>query len=236
VRRPKDIPCESCPVGFEKYFQKLDRADLCYLNEQKSTIIYKKGEFIYKEGHKPFGVYCLREGKIKVFRNGLDGREHITRIVLPGEFFGLKALLSGSDHSVSAAAMEESAVCLINKNDFFQLMVKYPDFTRSLITILSKLLEKAESRLISLAYKPVRERLAEILLFLFESFYPNEHPGEEQYINVTRMDLANIIGTAQETVIRLLSEFKDEQLITIRGRKIFLLDPARLKAMADAKD
>jgi CRP-like cAMP-binding protein len=86
--------------------------------------------------------------------------------------------------------------------------------------------------MISLAYKPVRERLAETLLFLFDSFYPNPDKTVKEYLNLTRMDLANIIGTASETVIRLLSDFKDDRLIAIKGRKIFLLDPAGLKAIA----
>ena len=93
-------------------------------------------------------------------------------------------------------------------------------------------MEEAELRMISLAYKPVRERLAETLLFLFDSFYPKPESTVKEYLNLTRMDLANIIGTAVETVIRLLSEFKDDKYIAIKGRKIFLLDPAGLKMIA----
>jgi CRP-like cAMP-binding protein len=115
-------------------------------------------------------------------------------------------------------------------------MIKYPEFTRSLILSLSKLLEEAEMRMVSLAYKPVRERLAETLLFLFTSFYPATDKFHKEYLNLTRMDLANIIGTAGETVIRLLSEFKEEKLISIKGRKIFLLDPERLKILARLKE
>jgi len=232
MKKARDIPCEDCKSGFLSYFHALDKADLQYLNEQKNNLIYKKGQLIYEEGHKSLGVFCIREGKIKVFKNSQEGREHITRVVVPGELLGLKALLGGNDHSVSASALEDSVVCFISKMDFFQLMIKYPEFTRSLILMLSKLLEEAELRMISLAYKPVRERLAETLLFLFDSFYPNPDKTVKEYLNLTRTDLANIIGTVAETVIRLLSDFKDEKLITIRGRKIFLLDPAGLKAIA----
>jgi CRP/FNR family transcriptional regulator, polysaccharide utilization system transcription regulator len=214
----------------------LDKADLLYLNEAKITNSYKKGQKIYEEGQKPLGVYCVREGKIKIFKNGLDGRERITRVVLPGEFLGLKALLSGNIHSVSSVALEDSVVCFITKTDFFQLMIKYPEFTRSLILILSKLLEEAESRMLSLAYKPVRERLAETLLFLFNSFYLDAGKPAKDYLNLTRMELASIIGTAPETVIRLLSEFKEEHLIFIKGRKIFLTDPSRLQIIANLSD
>ncbi|MCX6243854.1 MAG: Crp/Fnr family transcriptional regulator [Bacteroidetes bacterium] len=232
MKKARDILCEECQSGFLKFFHSLDNADLQYLNEQKNTLIFKKGQLIYEEGHKSLGVFCIREGKIKVFKNTQEGKEHITRVVLPGEFLGLKALLSGNDHSVSASALEDSVICFISKTDFFQLMVKYPEFTRSLILTLSKLLEEAEMRMISLAYKPVRERLAETLLFLFNSFYPHPEKNVKDYLNLTRLDLANIIGTASETVIRLLSEFKDEELIAIKGRKIFLLNPDGLKSIA----
>ncbi len=232
MKKARDIPCEECKSGFLSYFYALDKADLQYLNEQKNNLVYKKGQLVYEEGHKSLGVFCVREGKIKVFKNSQDGREHITRVVLPGELLGLKALLGGNDYSVSASALEDSVVCFISKMDFFQLMIKYPEFTRSMILMLSKLLEEAELRMISLAYKPVRERLAETLLFLFSSFYPNPDKTVKEYLNLTRTDLANIIGTAVETVIRLLSEFKDERFIAIKGRKIFLLDPAGLKAIA----
>jgi CRP-like cAMP-binding protein len=115
-------------------------------------------------------------------------------------------------------------------------MIKYPEFTRSLIIILSKLLEDAETRMLSLAFKPVRERLAETLLFLFNTFYPETGKSQKDYLNLTRMELANIIGTAPETVIRLLSEFKEEKLISIKGRKIFLADPSRLQTISNLRD
>ena len=236
MKKAREIFCEHCNIGFNQFFENLDKADLRYLNEQKISEVYKKGQLLFEEGHKPVGIYCVREGKIKIFRNSKDGREHITRVALPGEFVGLKALVSGNDHSFSASAMEDAYVCFINKNDFFQLMIKYPEFTRSLILSLSKLLEEAEMRMVSLAYKPVRERLAETLLFLFTSFYPATDKFHKEYLNLTRMDLANIIGTAGETVIRLLSEFKEEKLISIKGRKIFLLDPERLKILARLKE
>jgi CRP-like cAMP-binding protein len=236
MTRSKEIFCEHCPSGFQKYFSNLDKADLLFLNEEKITSSYKKGQLIYKEGQNPIGVFCVRNGKIKVFKNGQDGREHITRVVLPGEFLGLKALLSGNNHSVSSVAIEDSVICFIPKTDFFQLMIKYPEFTRSLIIILSKLLEDAETRMLSLAFKPVRERLAETLLFLFNTFYPETGKSQKDYLNLTRMELANIIGTAPETVIRLLSEFKEEKLISIKGRKIFLADPSRLQTISNLRD
>jgi len=230
------VLCENCPAGKDQCFSYLDKADILYLTEQKTVRIIRKDDFVYEQGHNPQGIYCLREGKIKLFKNGKDGREHIVRIALPGEFVGLKALVSGNAHSVSAVAIEDSIICFINKADFLQLMVKYPEFTGSIVRILSKLLDEAETRLISMAYKPVRERLAETLLFLQHIFFPAGEGESKTYLNLTRMDLANIIGVAPETVIRLLAEFKEEHLIMLKGRKIFLVDPIRLQTIANIKE
>jgi CRP-like cAMP-binding protein len=227
-----DIPCQQCNEGFTNFFNSLDKADLHYLNEQKKTLFYKKGAVVFEEGRKPKGIFCLREGKIKVYKNSIDGREQITRILFPGELLGLKALLSGKPYSVSSAALEDSVLCSIDKTYFFQLMLKYPEFTRSIIVSLSKLLEQAEFRMLSLAHKPVRERLAETLLFLNKSFHSTAPSYPRTYLNITRQDIANIIGTAPETVIRLLSEFKDEKLIQVKGRKIFLTNIPRIRKIA----
>jgi len=236
MKTPEAPLCERCPEGSSHFFNKLIKADLRFINENKAIRIYKKGYVIFSEGKKPQGVFCLREGKVKIFKRCYDGREQITRIVFPAEFMGLKALLSGNPYSVSASALEDSQVCFINKTYFFQLMVKYPDFTKSLIITLSKLLEEAETRMVSLAHKPVRQRLAETLLFLNRSFHHTAPAYPKPYLNITRMDIANIIGTVPETVIRLLSEFKEAKMIDIKGRKIFILDTHRLHLTANLRD
>ena len=98
MTRTREILCENCPSGFQKYFINLDKADLQFLNEEKITSFHKKGQLIYEEGQKSPGVYCVREGKIKVYKNSQDGREHIIRVALPGEFLGLKSLQIGRAH------------------------------------------------------------------------------------------------------------------------------------------
>ncbi len=236
MKIPEEMDCEQCRSGSQNFFNKLDNTDLVFINHSKSVQSYKKGQTIFSEGKKPQGVYCLREGRVKTFKHLNDGREQITRIVFPSEFVGLKAILSGNLYSVSASALEDSVVCFIKQTDFFQLMLKYPDCTKSLIVILSKLLEEAESRMVSLSHKPVRQRLAETLLFLNRSFDSTAPACSLPYINLTRSDLANIIGTAPETVIRLLSEFKETNIIQTKGRKIFLTDIHRLQLTARLND
>jgi len=228
--------CEDCLVGFQSFFNKLDKADLNYLNDEKITEVYRKGQAIFNEGQKSQGIFCLKEGKVKVFKISFDGHEQITRIVFPGELLGLKAMLSGKAYSVSSAAIEDSVLCFIHKNDFFQLMLKYPEFNKAIIISLSKLLEQAEFRMISLAHKPVKERLAETLLYLNKAFHNTAPSYPRSYLNITRQDIANIIGTAPETVIRLLHEFKEARLIEIKGRKIFLSNIHELTRIANVRD
>jgi CRP-like cAMP-binding protein len=232
VKRQKDHTCENCQAAFRQFFSHLDKEDLRYLNEQKEILYLKKNQVVFKEGLRAQGVYCVREGAIKVYREGHDGRELITRFVFPGEFVGLKAIISGSPYVATACAMDDTSLCFIPKNEFYQIMVKYPEFTRVLAVSLTKMLEEAEERMISLAQKPVRERLAEILLFLDKSFHPRNGNPLKNYLNLSRYDIANIIGTAPETVIRLLSEFRDLQYIAMKGRKIFLLNPWELQRIA----
>jgi CRP/FNR family transcriptional regulator, polysaccharide utilization system transcription regulator len=232
IKKTQEFLCENCLAGKMTFFHQLDKADLSYLNGQKVITNYKKSHEIFQEGTKALGLYCLMTGKIKVYKQGNDGRETIIRFAMPGEFIGLRALVTGTNHTLSASALEDSTVCFINKNDFFQLMIKYPEFTRTLIVSLSQILDEAESKMTSLAQKPVRERLAETLLFLNKTFNAKETDPGRSYLNLTRVDLSNIIGTAPETVIRLLSEFKEEKLIAMKGRKIFLKNTDGLKKTA----
>jgi CRP/FNR family transcriptional regulator, polysaccharide utilization system transcription regulator len=232
IKKTNEYPCEECPAGKLTHFASFDKADLQYLNKQKVVTFYKKGEDIYREGNKATGIYCLVDGMVKVYRPGIDGRDHIIRFALPGEFVGLKALITGNDHTSSASAFEDSVICSISKYDFFQLMIKYPEFARSLILSLSQILEEAEQKMTSLAQKHVRERLAETLIFLHKSLNSKSTDPERFYLNLTRTDLANIIGTAPETVIRLLSEFKYDKLIALKGRKLFIKNQEELKKIA----
>jgi CRP-like cAMP-binding protein len=208
--------------------------DMDELVSKKISTVYKKGQTIFYEGMMPTGIYCLHKGKIKIAKTGIDGKEQITRFVCEGGLLGIRALMGGRKYSASATTLEESIVCYIDQKTFFKLTTKYPDISHCVMTLICSLLEEAESKMTSLAQKPVRERLAEGLLILDELF---NKPGgcrseDDHSILLTREDLANIVGTATETVIRLLSDFKDEKLIETDGRKIILIDKEGLKKAA----
>jgi CRP-like cAMP-binding protein len=207
-------------------FAKLPHEDQSFINSYKSSTFTKRGQVIFHEGRIPQGLYCLNEGKVKIYMIGNDGKEQVVRIVTPRGFFGLRALISGRTYLSSAVTLEDSVICMIPKPVFFETIQKYPEVSHCLMIFLSSLLAEAENKMLSLAQKPVRERLAETLIKLHEVFNGN---GGNNHISLSRADLANIIGTANESVIRLLSEFKDESLISIEGRRISILDFDKLR-------
>lgn len=221
--------CFSCSIRSMTCFAGLPLEDIESLNLNKFSKSFRKGQIVYNEGQKPGGVYCVHEGKVKIFRLGQDGKEQIVRFAMPGDLFGIRALIGGDSYSTSSMTIEETIVCLVPKKVFFRIIIKYPEISQSIMVMLSQMVEEAESKLMSIAQKPVRERVAETLVALDNMFNKNK---EEKSINLSRNDLANIVGTATETVIRILAEFKDENLIYINGRKIALLDFEGLKRIA----
>ncbi len=228
----QDLDCRQCIVRTSTCFSDLMPDDIGELVEKKISTVYKKGQTIFYEGMMPTGIYCLHSGKIKISKRGNDGKEQIVRFVLEGGLLGIRSLMGGRKYSASATTLEESVVCYIDQKTFFKLTTKYPHISQCVMTLICALLEEAEAKMTSLAQKPVRERLAEGLLILDELF--NGEGGckadeQEHALSLSREDLANLVGTATETVIRLLSDFKDEKLIEIEGRKVILLDKEGLK-------
>lgn len=228
----KNLDCTNCLIRPKSCFNSLTETDLIEMNNNKISTFYKKGQNIFHEGMMPAGIYCLKSGKIKIFKLGIDGKEQIVRFVLPGGLLGIRAFVSGRQYMANAGTIEDSVVCFIDRRTFFNISNRYPTISHCILATLSQLLEEAENKMTSLAQKPVRERLAESLLILNKLFKAENCPVEKSNINIPREDLANIVGTATETVIRLLSEFKEERLIAIIGRKIILQDRKGLEKIA----
>lgn len=224
--------CLNCKVFKRSYFSTLENDDLENLKYEKSASFYKTGQIVYQEDSRAIGVYCLNSGKIKLYKVDNEGREQIIRFVIPGELFGYGSITGARYNMVTAEAVDDSIVCFINANLFSDLTARYPEILKTLINALGTMLNDAEDRMISLARKPVRERLAEALLTLCRKFHP-EGCMNGNVLNLPREDIANIVGSATETIIRLLSEFREEGLITIDGRKIILKNVTVLKKVAN---
>lgn len=206
------------------------------LSMQKSTHTYQKGQTIYQQGNKVLGLHCVHQGKIKLTRlGGGDQREHIVHLSRPGDVIGYRALLAGSRYTTSAVALDDCVVCFVPRLDFIGLLQSNKQFSNALLHLLANALGQAEDQLLHLAYKPVRERLAGALVALRQT-YGNPEAAEHFSISLTREDVAALVGTAKETVSRLLSEFKEAGLIATRGSLITVLNPLRLAAIASQYD
>ncbi len=213
--------------GFNEFIENVKSLDdLKKLSLQKEIRKLSKKEVVYKEGGFPKGVFFVNRGKIKTFKTHDQGKELITGLYKEGEFFGYLALMDETKYADSAEALDESELCFIPKEDFFPLLYKNAEVSRKFIKMLSDNLVEKEEQLLKLAYNSVRKRVAEALLTL-ESRYKKE--GEKNFsINITREDIANLAGTATETTIRTLSDFKDEKLIEIKGGTITIVDLDKL--------
>ena len=197
-----------------------------YISERKVRQIKKK-QVIYYEGDTANGLYLLISGKVKTFKVAQDGRELLTGLYGPEEYFGTAALLAAENYMETAEAVENTALCLIPKDLMEQLLNKYPDVSASFIKLLANNVLQNEQQLLELAYHSVRKRMAEVILRLKGT----ETEDNQQVLTVSRDNLASMAGIATETVSRILSDFKDEGLIERTGGKILVLDQLRLKNM-----
>lgn len=210
----------------------LSIAELADFDDHKSCILFKKGQTIFHENGNPLGIYCINEGKVKVVRSGTEGREQIVRLIRNGDIFGYRALFSNTRYNASAIALEDSNVCFIPKDTFFNVLRSNSNLSIALMKMLSQELGKAEQNITDLAQKTVKERIAEALLFLKET-YGVEEDGATLNVSLSREDIANLVGTATETVIRLLSVFRQEKTLDLIGKKIKILNMNKLFAEAN---
>lgn len=199
------------------------------LSLEHDVRFYKKKDDIYKEGGYPKGIYFVSKGKIKTFQTSDAGKELITGLHKEGDFFGYLSLLQEENYTSSAGALEDSEVFMLPKEDFFSLIYKNAEVSRRFIELLSNNLRENEKQLVQLAYNSVRKRVAEALVKLADTY--KKDTDKLFSTNVSREDLANLVGTATETVIRTLSDFKEAKLIEIANGAITILNYDKLAVM-----
>lgn len=229
------LDCHHCDSRFKSVFCDLAGEELDALNNHKSCSSVKKGQVIFNEGFHPHGIYCVNTGKIKVSQMGDAGREHIVRLAKEGDILGYRAILSGDKYSCSAIALDDCSICFIPKEVFLGMVQRDVSLSMSMMRLLSENLRQAETRITEMAQKPVRERLAESILFLKET-YGFEEGTQVLNVTMSREELANMTGTATETAIRLLSELKADGIIELSGKKIGILNHAKLVKTANLFD
>jgi CRP/FNR family transcriptional regulator, polysaccharide utilization system transcription regulator len=192
------------------------------LTVERETRHFVKKNVIYMEGSVPRYLYYIQKGKVKIFKTNTDGKELIINILGEKDIFGLTGFLSNNHHTKSAVALEDCDLTLIPKEDFTTLLYSNRDVSARFIKMLTADVIGKEERLLNLAYNSVRKRVSVALVLLYERY------GSES-ISILREDLAALTGTAKETVIRTLTDFKEERLIEIEEGKIILLKPEKLK-------
>jgi len=218
-------------TGLQEFIQEAKEvSDLNQIisQEQKISCIKKKHQ-LFAEGNYPNALFFLNKGRVKTYKTNEEGREYITNLYKDGDFIGYLDLLEEQAYRESAVALEDSEVCIIPKEDFFSLLHNNREVANKFIKILSDNLADKEERLLQLAYNSVRKRVAEALLLVEKQY--QQDTGKNFQVTISREDLANLVGASKETVIRTLSDFKDERLISIEGGKITIINSDKLARM-----
>jgi CRP-like cAMP-binding protein len=227
------FPIDKWDFKSESILADLPVSDLEILMSRKSEQVYKKGEIIFREGGYPSGIFYIVNGKVKKYKADLEGREQIIYVANTGELLGYHAILAADNYPDSAAVLEESTIAFIPREDFLEAINQSDVLNRRLLKTLSHEFAVLANSLSLFAQKSVRERLALQLIVIREKYKVNFEPGMPVEINMSRDDLASLVGTARENVVRMLSEFKAEGTVETKGRKIIVLDVKKLIKIAN---
>ncbi|MFP5384755.1 MAG: Crp/Fnr family transcriptional regulator [Bacteriovoracia bacterium] len=226
--------CETCASRNKGIFCDMEDASLSVISQSKVTNTYKKGQTIFFQGNPPFGLYCIGSGKIKVSKVGNDGKESIVRIAGPGDVLGHRSLFSKEIYTATATVIEDASICFFDKNYIYNAIKNDPSIALNLIEKLSKDMGAAEARNASMSQKSARERLAELFLTFQKNYGVEGEDGRWRLdIRLNRDEIASLVGTAHETIIRLISEFKDEGILEQEGKVIFIKDEEKLLEFAN---
>lgn len=222
--------CEQCIVRQLSSLKELTRDELIRISHCKTSKIIKRGEILFNEGDHVNGVFCIKDGVCKVSKMSENGRDQVIKLVKKGDLLGERSLITGGPANLTARALNDMEICFIPKEEIVRDLKRNNNFTISMLKDLAESLRNADEVIVDMAQKTVKQRLAETLIHLDKKFVKDD----EGYIDVylTREDIANIIGTATESAIRILSDFKKNGLIDFKGKRISILDVRGLERIA----
>lgn len=227
-----DFPFDKFNYNSDSILEGLPEIDLALLNNNMVTHTYKKGEILFREGSYPTGIYFVTKGKVKKYKTDKEGREQIFYVCRKGEVLGYHALISEEKYTDTAATLEESIVAFIPKDDFLKAIQLSTVLSNRLLKVMSHEFGVLVNGLAVYAQRSVRERLALSLIILRDK-YKKEQRDKPVELDLSRDDLAKFVGTARETLVRLLHDFKKDGLIETHGRKIILLKPQEISQIAN---
>lgn len=202
---------------------------LAALKEDRSTNRYKKKQVIYTEGNHPSRLFYIEKGKVKTYRRNDDGKELITGLYNEGDFLGYMPLLEGQTYRETAEALEDAEIAIIPRFEFEELVHSNPVVMRKFLGILARNIDEKEEQLLAIAYNSLRKKVADTLVTLYRKY--NQEQLDTFQIDLSRENLAAIAGVAKESLIRMLGELKEEQLISLDGSRIRILNYTRLEKM-----
>ncbi|MGE3608299.1 MAG: Crp/Fnr family transcriptional regulator [Bacteriovoracaceae bacterium] len=233
IRSMKKLNCQNCSTKSKSLFCELSDESLENISKHKISNALKKGDNIFNEGTPSFGLYCIQSGRVKITKTGIDGKEVIVRIADTGDVIGHRSIFSNQNYTATAKVIEDSVVCFFDKHFFFNLIKVEPTIAFHLIERLSLGMGVAENKSASIIQKNVSERLAELLLMLKETYGVQEKDRIKLDIFLTREELASMVGMAHETVIRQISQFKEDGLIMQTEKTIYILNEKKLIEQAN---
>ena len=222
--------CEQCIVRQFSSLKALNKEELLRMAECKTSYTIKKGEPIFEEGEVTNGIYCIKDGVCKLSKLSDNGKDQIVKLVKPGELLGQRSMISDEPANLSAVALEDMEVCFIPRSEVMQFFTQNNQFSMNVMRTICDDLKGADDHMVNMAQKTVRQRLAETLIYLEDTFGKNEDGTLR--IQLSREELAGMIGTATESCIRLLSDLNKSDYIELIGKKIKLLDKNKLKRLS----
>lgn len=223
--------CEQCIVREFSSLKALNKDELLQIADCKTSYSVKKGDFLFEEGDSVNGIYCIKDGVCKLSKLSANGKDQIIKLIKPGELLGQRSMISDEPANLSAVALEDMQVCFIPKAEILGFFDNNNKFSMNVMKSICGDLKEADDHTVSMAQKTVKARLAETLLYLENNFGKNTDGS--LHVQLSREELAGMIGTATESCIRLLSDFKKLGLIALDGKKIILKDTKELKKLAE---
>lgn len=223
--------CEQCIVRELSSLKALNKEELLRMADCKTSYTVKKGEPLFEEGETLNGIYCVKDGVAKMSKLSANGKDQIVKLVKKGELLGQRSLISEEAANLSAVAIEDMQVCFIPKNEVLKFFNENNQFSLNMMKTICGDLREADDHMVDMAQKTVKQRLAHTLLQL-EKEYGIQDDGSLR-IQLSREEIAGMIGTATESCIRLLSEFNKERIIELTGKKIILVNKNLLQKMSE---
>ncbi|MFY0483300.1 Crp/Fnr family transcriptional regulator [Flavobacterium sp. PLA-1-15] len=223
--------CEQCIVREFSSLKALSKDELLKMANCKTSMDIKKGDIIFEEGENVNGVFCVKDGVCKMTKLSQNGKDQIVKLVKKGELLGQRSMISDEPANLSAVALEDMKVCFIPKTEIMAFFNHNNNFSMNVMKTICGDLREADDIMVNMAQKTVKERLAHTLLYLEETFGVN--PDKSLKLQLSREEIAGMIGTATESCIRLLSELKKENAIELVGKKIIISDKNKLVRFAN---